>query len=108
MSDLLFSNMMNAREEYLELKKKYLDSISDYCFGVIAHPNIIFKGNKMYVKFEAFTDMSPRFMLDFCNEFGFLAPLIEIKNIDGDIDSFGTLQNRYFTIYEYKFIKILD
>ena len=92
-----FNQFIKARKEYQTLKKEYIKSIEEYCHNDINHTKITFKGNKMGVTFESFAMMSDKFMLKFCNEFGFLAPIIEYKDLGND-----------WILYKYKFIKIFE
>ena len=94
MSELI-SQLINVRNEYKEIEKKYIESIEEFCHNSIENTHITFKRNKMYVTFESFAMMTDKFMLKFCIEFGFLSPIIEYHNLGGVV------------IHEYKFIKII-
>jgi len=51
----------------------------------------------MYMTFESFCPFDDKYLLKFCNEFGFLAPFIEFEEL-----------SKHITVYRWKFIKILD
>ena len=97
MNNKVLSELLLAREDYNQKEKEYIKLIEDYCFNQIEHTRVEFNKNKMYVTFESWSPMSDRFMLKFCNEFGFLSPIIEFKELSETI-----------TIYKFKFIKIID
>ena len=50
----------------------------------------------MYVNFESVCPFDDKYLLKFCNEFGFLAPKIEFKQLSD-----------LLTVYKWEFIKIL-
>ena len=91
------NNLLSARIEFGKAKKEYKDAISDFLGDAVNYIHIKFHGNKMYLTFESFCSFSDKYLLKFCNEFGFLAPLIEFKELNRDI-----------TVYKWEFIKILD
>lgn len=91
------NNLLSARMEFAKAKQEYKDAIYQFLGDAVKHIHIKFHGNKMYVTFESFCSFSDKYLLKFCNEFGFLAPLIEFKELNRDI-----------TIYKWEFIKILD
>lgn len=90
------NNLLSTRMEFERAKQEYKDAISDFLGDAVKYMHIKFHGNKMYVTFESFCSFSDKYLLKFCNEFGFLAPLIEFKEL-----------NEYITVYKWKFIKIL-
>lgn len=93
----LLNNLLSARMEFGKAKQEYKDAISDFLGDAVNYIHIKFHGNKMYVTFESFGSFSDKYLLKFCNEFGFLAPLIEFKELNRDI-----------TVYKWEFIKIVD
>lgn len=96
MNDLLW-NMLNARAEFGKAKHDYINAIQEFCGDAIENIHISFHGNKMYVTFESLTPFGDKYLLKFCNEFGFLAPIVEFKELA-----------ECFTVYKWKFIKILE
>lgn len=96
MNDLLW-NMLNARAEFGKAKHDYINAIQEFCGDAIKDIHISFHGNKMYVTFMSWCPFDDKFLLKFCDEFGLLSPIMEFKNL-------GELT----TIYNWKFIKILD
>ena len=97
MNNKALSELILARENYNQKEKEYIKLIEDYCYNQIENTRVKFNKNKMYVTFESWSYMSDKFMLKFCNEFGFLSPIIEFKEL-----------SETFTIYKFKFIKIID
>lgn len=93
----LLNNLLSARTEFGKAKQEYINCISDFLGDAVNYIHINFHGNKMYVTFESFCPFDDKYLLKFCNEFGFLAPLIEFQELHRDI-----------TVYSWKFIKILD
>ena len=94
---LLF-NSLNKRKEFDVAKQEYINSIQEFCGDAISNIRINFqRNNKMYVTFESFGPFNDKYLLKFCNEFGFLAPTIEFKELAANI-----------TVYNWKFIKILE
>lgn len=94
---LLF-NLLNKRKEFDVAKQEYINSIQEFCGDAISNIRINFqKNNKMYVTFESLCPFNDKYLLKFCNEFGFLAPTIEFKELAEN-----------FTVYNWKFIKILE
>lgn len=93
----LLNNMLSARIEFGKAKQEYKNCISDFLGDAVNYIHIKFHGNKMYVTFESFCSFSDKYLLKFCNEFGFLTPLIEFNELNENI-----------TVYRWKFIKILD
>lgn len=93
----LLAGMLDARTEFEKAKQEYINSIKEFCHDNIDHVRISFKGNKMYVTFESWSPFADRYLLKFCNEFGFLAPIVEFKELA-----------ECFTLYKWKFIKILN
>lgn len=91
------NNLLSARMEFGKAKQEYKNAISDFLGDAAEYIHIKFHGNKMYVTFESFCPFSDKYLLKFCNEFGFLAPLIEFKEL-----------NEHLTVYKWEFIKILD
>ena len=96
-SNLLLWNMLNARTEFGKAKHEYINAIQEFCRNAIENIHISFHGNKMYVTFESWSPFDDGYLLKFCNEFGFLAPIAKFKELS---DS--------FTIYKWEFIKILE
>ena len=97
-SNLLLSNMLNARAEFRKAKYDYINAIQEFCGDAIEHIDISFHGNKMYVTFMSWGPFDDKFLLKFCNEFCLLSPIIKIHQYTNA----GCL-----TSYEWKFIKIL-
>lgn len=91
------NNLLSARTEFGKAKQEYKNAISDFLGDAPEYIHIKFHGNKMYLTFESFCSFDDKYLLKFCNEFGFLAPICEFKEL-----------NKYLTIYHWKFIKILD
>ena len=91
------NNLLTARTEFGKAKQEYINSIFDFLGDAVKYIHIKFHGDKMYVTFESFCPFDDKYLLKFCNEFGFLAPLIEFKELNSNI-----------TVYKWKFIKILD
>ena len=91
------NNLLSARINFAKAKQEYKDVIYNFLGGAVEYMHIKFNGNKMYVTFESFCPFDDKYLLKFCNEFGFLAPICEFKEL-----------NEYLTIYKWKFIKILD
>lgn len=91
------NNLLSARMEFGKAKQEYINCISDFLGDAVNYIHIKFHGNKMYVTFESFCPFDDKYLLKFCDEFGFLAPLIEFKEL-----------NRNLTVYKWEFIKILD
>lgn len=91
------NNLLTIRMEFGKAKQEYINCISDFLGDAVNYIHIKFYGNKMYVTFESFGAFSDKYLLNFCNEFGFLAPVIEFKEL-----------NKYLTVYKWEFIKILD
>ena len=91
------NNLLTKRMEFGKAKQEYKYAISDFLGGAAEYIHIQFHGNKMYVTFESFCPFDDKYLLKFCNEFGFLAPLIEFKEL-----------NEHLTVYKWEFIKILD
>lgn len=93
----LLNNLLSARTEFGKAKQEYKDAISDFLGDAVKYIHINFHGNKMYVTFESFCPFDNKFLLKFCNEFGFLAPTMESQKL-----------HRNIIVYSWKFIKILD
>lgn len=93
----LLNNLLSARTKFGKAKQEYKDAISDFLGDAVEYIHIKFHGNKMYVTFGSFCSFNDKYLLKFCNEFGFLAPVIEFKELNRDI-----------TVYKWEFIKILD
>lgn len=91
------NNLLSARMEFGKAKQEYKDTIHKFLGDEAKYIDINFHGNKMYLTFESFCPFDDKYLLKFCNEFGFLAPLIEFQELNRDI-----------TVYSWKFIKILD
>ena len=93
----LLNNLLSARTEFGKAKQEYINCISDFLGDAVNYIHINFHGNKMYVTFESWSPFDDGYLLKFCNEFGFLAPIAKFKELS---DS--------FTIYKWEFIKILE
>lgn len=94
---LLF-NLLNKRKEFDVAKQEYINSIQEFFGDAISNIRINFqRNNKMYVTFELLCTFNDKYLLKFCNEFGFLAPTIEFEELSANI-----------TVYIWKFIKILE
>lgn len=93
----IFYNVLKTRKEYAQAKQEYIHQIQDFLENEPKHIKISFNGNKMYLTFDSIIPFDDRDLLKFCNEFGFLAPLIEFKELSERI-----------TWYKWKFIKIID
>ena len=92
----LLDNLLSKRMEFGQAKQEYINSIKEFCRDAISHVRIKFHENKMYVTFESWCPFDDKYLLKFCNEFGFLAPTVKIIELNGS-----------FTIYKWEFIKIL-
>lgn len=92
----LLNNLLSARTEFGKAKHEYKNAISDFLGDGAEYIHIKFHGNKMYLTFESFCSFDDKYLLKFCNEFGFLTPLIEFKELSD-----------HLTIYKWEFIKIL-
>ena len=93
--ELLF-DMLNKRQEFVQSKIEYLNSISEFYNNAITDLKLHFRGNRLYLIFNSWEEIPSAMMMDFCNEFGYLAPTC-IYN-----DAYGCI------IRTYKFIKILN
>ena len=93
----LLNNLLSARTEFGKAKQEYKNAISDFLGDAVNYIHINFHGNKMYVTFESFCSFNDKYLLKFCNEFGFLAPVIEFKEL-----------NEHLTVYKWEFTKLLD
>ena len=93
----LLNNLLSARMEFEKAKQEYKNAIFDFLGDAVKYIHIKFHGNKMYLTFESFCSFNDKYLLKFCNEFGFLAPLIEFKEL-----------NEHLIVYKWEFIKILD
>jgi len=93
--DLLF-DMLNKRQEFVQSKIEYLNSINDFYNNTIKDLKLHFRGNRLYLTFNSWEEIPSTMTMDFCNEFGYLAPTC-IYN-----DAYGLI------IRTYKFIKILN
>ena len=93
----LLNNLLSARMEFERAKQEYKNAIFDFLGDAVKYIHIKFHGNKMYLTFESFCSFDDKYLLKFCNEFGFLAPLIKFKEL-----------NKHLTVYKWEFIKILD
>lgn len=91
------NNLLSARMEFGKAKHEYINCIYDFLGDAVNYIHIKFHGNKMYITFESFCSFDDKYLLKFCNEFGFLAPICEFKEL-----------NEYLTRYKWEFIKILD
>ena len=89
--------LLNARKGYDNAKKEYIAVIQDFLGDAASNINIKFKRNKMYLTFESFCPFDNKYLLKFCNEFGLLSPIMEVKELSPN-----------FTLYYWKFIKILE
>ena len=96
-SNLLLSNMLNTRIEFEKAKYEYINAIKEFCGGSVRNINISFYENKMYVTFESWCPFNDRYLLKFCNEFGFLAPIVEMEELAETC-----------ILHNWRFIKILD
>ena len=95
-SNLLLGNMLNAKTEFEKAKHEYINAIQEFYGNAIENIHISFHRNKMYITFNSWDSLDDRYLLKFCNKFGFLAPTVKFEELSEN-----------FIIYEWKFIKIL-
>ena len=92
----LLNNLLTKRTEFGQAKQEYINAIIDFCGDMIDNVHLSFHGNKMYVTFESFTPFNDKYLLKFCNVFGFLALTTKVNQLSSSI-----------IIYKWEFIKIL-
>ena len=83
------NNLLSARIEFAKAKQEYKDTIYKFLGDAAKYIDIIFDRNKMYLIFESVCPFDDKYLLKFCNEFGFLAPICEFEEL-----------SEYTTIYK--------
>ena len=91
------SFLLYTREEFEKAKHEYINTIKEFCGDAIRNIHVSFQGNKMYVTFESWCPFADRYLLKFCNEFGFLAPIVEMEEFAETC-----------ILHKWEFVKILE
>ncbi len=96
-NSVLLNDLLEKRTAFAQAKQEYINAIKDFLGNAIDYVHISFKRNRLYVSFESFATFDDKYLLSFCDEFGFLAPMVKIEHLQGSI-----------SLYKWEFIKLMD